>query len=91
MHDFIYEHQDDLEPNVLPVWARRVGLDLEKFGTEIRRGEITQLIKEDRASGIRSGVNGTPCFFINNARYDGTAGYEPLRAALEKQLKPDML
>ena len=91
MHDFIYEHQDDLEPDVLPVWARRVGLDLEEFGTAIRRGKITQRIKEDRASGIRSGVNGTPCFFINNARYDGTADYEPLHAALQGQLKSDLL
>jgi protein-disulfide isomerase len=87
MHDFIYEHQDDLEPEVLPIWARQVGLDLEEFGMAINRKEITQRIKEDRASGIRSGVNGTPCFFINNARYEGTADYEPLRAALQEQLK----
>src|SRR6516225_7275500 len=72
MHDFIYEHQEDLEPEVLPIWAKRVGLDLEEFGMAINRKEITQRIKEDRASGIRSGVNGTPCFFINNARYEGT-------------------
>src|SRR5215813_6364933 len=86
MHDFIYEHQDDLEPDLLPVWARRVGLDLEEFGSAIRHGDITQRIKEDRASAIRSGVNGTPCFFIHDARYDGTADYDSLRAALEEQL-----
>ena len=86
MHDFIYEHQDDLEPDVLPVWVRRMELNLDEFGTAIRQGEITKRIKEDRRSGIESGVNGTPCFFINGTRYDGTADYEPMRVALEEQL-----
>jgi protein-disulfide isomerase len=86
MHDLIYENQEDLEPDVLPDWAKRVGLDLQEFGTAITQGEITRRIKEDRMSGIRSGVNGTPCFFINGTRYDGTTDFEPLRDALEKQL-----
>jgi len=91
MHDFIYEHQDDLEPDVLPAWAEQLALDLEEFGIAIRKGEITKRIKEDRTSGIRSGVNGTPCFFINGARYDGTADFEPLRAALQEQPKNKVL
>ena len=91
MHDFIYEHQDDLDPDVLPAWAEQLGLDLEEFGTAIRKGEITKRIKEDRMSGIRSGVNGTPCFFINGARYDDTADFEPLRAVLEEQLNDRIL
>lgn len=86
MHDLLYENQDNLEPDALPSWAERVGLDLEQFGTAIRQGEITKRIKEDRTSGIRSGVNGTPCFFINGARYDGIADYDSLRAVLEGQL-----
>ncbi len=86
MHDFIYENQEDLDPAALPAWAERVGLDLEEFGTAITQGEIIERIKEDRASGINSGVNGTPCFFINGARYDGTADYDPMHAALEQQL-----
>jgi protein-disulfide isomerase len=86
MHDHIYENQDDLEPDALPSWAQQLGLDLEEFGKAIKQGEINKRIKEDRSSGIRSGVNGTPCFFINGTRYDDTADYEPLRAALEEQL-----
>src|SRR6266481_4982821 len=65
MHDFIYENQADLEPDALPAWAERLGLDLREFGLAIKKGEITKRIKEDRMSGIQSGVNGTPCFFIN--------------------------
>ncbi len=86
MHDLIYENQDYLEPEVLPAWAEQLGLDLGEFGSAIEKGEIVKRIKDDRASGIRSGVNGTPCFFINQARYDGTPDYDSLRAALEEQL-----
>jgi protein-disulfide isomerase len=84
MHDIIYENQEMLEPEALLVWAREVGLDIEKFENAIRKGEVTKRIKEDRMSGIASGVNGTPCFFINGTRYDGAADYESLLDALEE-------
>src|SRR5215471_16597411 len=50
MHDYIFEHQEELDPNTLPDWARRVGLDLEEFGTAIKQGLVTERIKDDRKS-----------------------------------------
>jgi protein-disulfide isomerase len=91
MHDFIYENQDSLEPHVLPVWAQKLGLDLSEFGAAIQKGEIAKRIKEDRMGGIRSGVNGTPCFFINGFRYDGAADYPSLHAALAEKLNTNVL
>ncbi|HTI05223.1 MAG TPA: thioredoxin domain-containing protein [Gemmatimonadales bacterium] len=35
-------------------------------------------VKEDVFSGLKSGVNGTPTFFMNGERYDGPHGIEPL-------------
>jgi protein-disulfide isomerase len=84
MHDLLFENQAQLEPAAIPVWARELGLDLEKFGTSIRQGEVARRIKDDRRSGIASGVNGTPCFFINGARFDGPPSYDALRDALKK-------
>lgn len=84
MHDFIYENQAALQPDILPDWAVDLGLDVEKFGAAIRHGDVTKRIKEDRVSGISSGVNGTPCFFINGVRYDDMPDYESLLAALEE-------
>ena len=86
MHDLLYENQEFLQPDVLPAWAEKLGLDLEEFGTAIKQGTVTKRIKEDRMGGIRSGVNGTPCFFINGTRYDGAPDYDSLRAVLEEQL-----
>ena len=85
MHDQIYEHQEFLEPDILPVWAKKLGLDVERFGTDIQQNAISKRIKEDRSSGIRSGVNGTPTFFINGIRHDDAPAYETLLAALEER------
>ncbi len=86
MHDMLYEQQTFLTPDIIPVWAKRIGLDLIKFGNDIKRGGVVEKrIKEDRQSGIRSGVNGTPTFYINGKRYDGSPDYNSLLAALESQ------
>jgi protein-disulfide isomerase len=87
MNDEIYENQDELEPKLLPRWAEEVGVSLEKFSASLKNGSISKRIKEDRSSGIRSGVNGTPTFFINGARYDGPPDFESMAAALNETLK----
>ena len=50
------------------------------------RGVVEERIKEDRQSGIRSGVNGTPTFFVNGVRFDGSPDYGSLLVALESEL-----
>jgi len=84
MHDLLYEQQTHLKPDIIPVWAKRIGLDLNKLGNDIKQGGVVEKrIQEDRQSGIRSGVNGTPTFYINGKRYDGSPDYDSLLAALE--------
>jgi protein-disulfide isomerase len=83
MHDLIFEQQTLLEPEIIPSWAERIGLNLDKFENDIKQDVVEKRIKEDRQSGIRSGVNGTPTFFINGTRYDGAPDYDSLLAALE--------
>ena len=86
MHDLLYEQQTFLEPNIIPLWAKKIGLDMNQFGTAIKEGTIVKRIKEDRMSGIRSGVNGTPTFFINGVRFDGAPDYAALLEALKDSL-----
>jgi protein-disulfide isomerase len=87
MHDQIYEQQEFLEPDILVMWAKKLGLDLEKFSSDIRQGGISKRIKEDRSSGIRSGVNGTPTFYINGKRHDAAPDYDSVLAALQETLE----
>ncbi len=86
MHDLAFEQQALLEPDIIPQWAESLGLDLGKLENDISRGTVKERIREDRQSGIRSGVNGTPTFFINGARFDGSADYGSLLAVLESEL-----
>jgi formate-nitrite transporter family protein len=85
MHDFIFENQKSLEPEALPAWANELGLDMKKFAMALKQGSVDKRIEEERASGIESGVEGTPSFFINGKIYDGEDDYESLRSALLRE------
>jgi len=82
MHDFIFENQESLEPEALPAWANELGLDMTQFAAAIKQGSVVKRIEEDRKSGIKSGVTGTPSFFINGTQYDGEDDFDSLRTAL---------
>ena len=83
MHDTLYEHQRALAPADLERYARKVGLDLDALEAVLRSGTPHQRVKADFMSGVRSGVNGTPTFFIDGRRFDGDwRDEESLLAAL---------
>ena len=84
MHDLLYENQDRLGGEDLHVYAERLGLDLETFDSELAGHAYTARVREDFMSGVRSGVNGTPTFYLNGSRYDGSYEAETLLAALEQ-------
>lgn len=84
MHDLIYEHQDEIDENNLIYFAQTLNLEKEKFEDDLNSQNILSKIESDFDSGIRSGVNGTPTFFLNDQRldsYDET--YESLADAVE--------
>jgi protein-disulfide isomerase len=89
MHDFVFEHQASLgEPPVFLAEAKRLGLDAERFEREVAGHLYLPRIQADYAGGIRSGVNGTPTFFVQGARYDGPTEFASLVAALEASARP---
>lgn len=73
MHDIIFENQDSLSDEGLFKIASEAGLDIEKFKEDIQKPELEQKVESDFESGIRSGVNGTPSFFVNGTKFDGDA------------------
>jgi protein-disulfide isomerase len=72
MHDMIFEHQETLEPGDLVGYAKSIGLDVPRFTRELEAGTYAKKVRDDFRSGVRSGVNGTPTFFVNGVRYDGS-------------------
>ena len=84
MHDLLYENQDALEPEDLVKYARALKLELPRFVLEIREHVYKERVREDFRSGVRSGVNGTPTFFINGVRHNGPFDLRSLLAAIEE-------
>jgi protein-disulfide isomerase len=72
MHDMIYEHQQEgLELEDLAQYSAAVGLDPMAVAQDVASHVYLPRIREDFMGGVRSGVNGTPTFFINGVRFDG--------------------
>jgi len=84
MHDLLYEHQQTLDDSHLVRFAETLELDVVRFTRELREGIYRERVREDFMSGVRSGVNGTPTFFINGVRHDGSWDMESLLASIER-------
>ena len=83
MHDLLFEHQDALETPLLISYARLLDLDLHAFDHDVEGHRFLERIHGEFIGGVRSGVNGTPTFFINGERHDGAPTYPALLAAIE--------
>lgn len=71
MHDTLYEHQDRLGDRDLVRYAGELGLDERAVALALEEGTYAKRVRDQFMSGVRSGVNGTPTFFINGERFDG--------------------
>lgn len=84
-HDLLYENQGALRDADLREYARRLGLGAGWLpGAD---GALVSRIRADFSGGVRSGVNGTPCLFINTVRYDGPRDAGTLLSVLGEWLR----
>ena len=74
-HDAIFEHQQDspaaLSDRHLAQYAADAGADAGRVLADLAADAYADRIQADFSGGVRSGVNGTPTFFVNGARFDG--------------------
>lgn len=90
MHDIIFENQEYLDRESLLEYAAELDLDVATFDKDLSRPELTEKVEADFESGIRSGVNATPTFFINGEKYNN--GWEGERMMdFIKAHHPDLL
>jgi protein-disulfide isomerase len=83
MHDQLFVHQHLLGNEHLDLYVTRLALDAERLRRELAEHVHAARVQADQAGGERSGVMGTPTFFIDGVRYDGAYQPGPLAAALE--------
>ena len=84
MHETLFANQQALDDESLAEYAAALGLDEVRLINEVISGAHSERIQQDFKTGVRAGVNGTPCFFINGQRYDGARGFESLLRALSQ-------
>jgi protein-disulfide isomerase len=82
MHDALFEHQNALDEGHLLKYAAAFGLDRQQFQDDLASHALAERVRHDFVSGVRSGVNGTPTFFINGIRYDDSWDIATLEQAL---------
>ena len=86
MHDRLFEHQKRLAGADLVDYAIAEGLDAGRFAADLAEHRFATRVREDFMGGVRSGVNGTPTFFVNGVRHDRPWDAEGLGAAIEDAL-----
>jgi protein-disulfide isomerase len=84
MHDLLYENQQRLDAGDLLAFADRLGLDVDRFERELEQHVHAARVHEDFMSGVRSGVNGTPTFYVNGVRHDDSYEFDTLLGALQR-------
>ena len=84
MHDMLFEHQQALEDTDLLRYAKSLAIDPGRVKEELAAGTHEDRVRKDFRSGVRSGVNGTPTFFINGARHDDSWELDAFLDALER-------
>ena len=86
MHDLLLLNQDNLELDDILSYAATLGLALERFRTDLTAHDFAARIAQDIDSADRSGVAGTPTFFINSHRHDGPQDLPTLTDAIRQTL-----
>jgi protein-disulfide isomerase len=84
MHDWLLEHQDEVGPAYLRRGAEQVDLPADEVTREVDEHRYLNRVRRDFVSGIRSGVHGTPTFFVNDVRHDGGHSLPDLLAAVDE-------
>src|SRR5262249_34752017 len=84
MQELLFQHQTDLTDEALHRYAIDAGANVQAVDAALASGAPHERVQEDFLTAIRSGANGTPTFYVNGVRYDGSWALEPFREYLEE-------
>ena len=89
MHDALFENQAVLSVPAIFLIAERLRLPEALLRIALETGQYRGKVRSDFMGGVRSGVNGTPAFFVNGARHDGPCDFASLTSAIQRRLTAD--
>ncbi|HBB96298.1 MAG TPA: disulfide bond formation protein DsbA, partial [Blastocatellia bacterium] len=82
----LFENQSSLSVPTIFLIGAQLGLSEVIMRNALETGQYRNKVRSDFMGGIRSGVNGTPAFFINGVRHDGTYDYASLVSGIQMRL-----
>jgi protein-disulfide isomerase len=83
MHDRMFDSQCASDELHLARCAKELGLDVRRFRREMKGHVHLAKIRAGRKAGVRSGVVGSPTFFINSSRHESSFGLTTLLPAIQ--------
>lgn len=86
MHDRLLEQDARLTDPVFDRLTEELGLPLSAMRRALADEVYSDRIRSDFRGGVRSGVNGTPTFYLNGTRFDGTPSQADLARAIHQIL-----
>jgi len=84
MIPLLHANHDRLDDETLVRSAKKAGVDAKRLMKELASGAHAGRVRADYLGGLRSGVKGTPTFFINGELHEGAIGLDSLVTALLK-------
>jgi protein-disulfide isomerase len=84
MHDGLFERQAELGPALILELAERLALDVAQLERDINDARVIERIAADVDAGLRSGVQGTPTFYLNGLRYEDGTDVGTMTLAIER-------
>ncbi|MBO0869301.1 MAG: DsbA family protein [Micromonosporaceae bacterium] len=86
MHDWMFEHSADLATTTIRIGLRDLGLQPAVIESEVDSHLYLDKVRSDFVGGVRSGVNGTPTFYVNGVRLDRGYAVADLLAAVDERI-----
>ncbi|RSO58818.1 DsbA family protein [Acinetobacter lactucae] len=83
MHDMLYENQNQLDDAHLITFVQKLGLNVKEFEEKFSESKYVERVEKDMEGALRSGLNGTPSFYINGVKYNGSYEASEILAYIE--------
>jgi protein-disulfide isomerase len=87
MYDVLFKNYRHLSSDNIMIWAKDLGLNMDKFKADLASGKYKAVVDKDLADGEAAGVYGTPSFYINGKQYNGEVTLAALKPILAAELK----
>jgi len=87
MYEVLFKNYRRLSADNIMIWAKELGLDMDKFKADVTSGKYKAVVAKDLADGEAAGVYGTPAFYINGKQYNGEVTLAALKPILAAELK----